>query len=250
MASPFQITGPQITGPQRTGSRGTAGNLARIALVALGLAASLAACAKRDDLSTGSLPDDYRTRHPIVIGESERSIDIPVASSDRRLPVGTREVVKGFAQTYKGAANGVVQIMLPSGSSNGAAVQSVRRDIRTALVQGGIPADRLLETRYDAGGSGDAAPVRLSFTAITASTDRCGTWPADLVRDTRENRNWENFGCASQSNLAAQIANPTDLLGPQAQSPIDAARRGQVIKDYRALATESNATITINTNSN
>ena len=222
--------------------------IARIALLSLGIAASLAACAKRDDLSTGAIPDDYRTRHPIVVGESERSIDIPIASGDRRLPVGTRQVIKGFAQTYRGSANGVVQIMLPSGSRNGAAVEAVRPDIRALLVQMGVPANRLLETRYDAAASGDAAPVRLSFTAITASTEPCGAWPEDLVKDTTQNRNWSNFGCASQANLAAQLANPTDLLGPQAQSPIDAARRGQVISDYRGLSATPNTTISITTN--
>lgn len=226
----------------------TAGSIARVALVALGLAAGLAGCANRDNPSTGSIPDDYRTRHPIIVGESERSIDIPVAASDRRLTIGTRDVIKGFAQTYKGSADGVVQIMLPRGSRNGAAIDSVRRDIRSALVQGGIPASRLLETRYDAAASGDAAPVRLSFTAITAMAGPCGAWPEDLVRDTTQNRNWDNFGCATQANLAAQIENPTDLLGPRAQSPIDAARRGQVIDDYRGIASKPNTTISFTTN--
>ncbi|TCL95723.1 pilus assembly protein CpaD [Rhizobium sp. PP-WC-2G-219] len=248
MTSVSALPQPERRSAMPFSSRIGPSRIARIALLSLCIAASLAACAKRDDLSTGGIPDDYRSRHPIIVGESERAIDIPIASSDRRLPVGTREVIKGFAQTYRGSANGVVQIMLPSGSRNGAAVEAVRRDIRAILVQTGVPANRLLETRYDAAGSGDAAPVRLSFTAITASTGPCGSWPEDLVSNTTENRNWSNFGCASQSNLAAQIANPTDLLGPQAQSPIDAARRGQVIDDYRGINSTPDTTISITTN--
>jgi pilus assembly protein CpaD len=231
-------------------SRSRNGGLHRAAFVALalGLAAGLSGCANRDQTATGSLPDDYRTRHPIIVGESERAIDIPVASGDHRLTIGTRDVIKGFAQTYTGSANGVVQIMLPSGSRNAAAADAVRREIRSILVQSGIPASRLLETRYDAAGSQDAAPIRLSFTAITASAGPCGNWPEDLTRNTIENRNWENFGCATQSNLAAQIANPTDLLGPRAQSPIDAAQRGRVIKDYRGITADPTSTTTINFN--
>ena len=107
---------------------------------------------------------------------------------------------------------------------------------------------RLSEASYQANGDGDAAPIRLSYTAITAKTAPCGNWPKDLVANTIENKNYENFGCASQANLAAQIANPMDLLGPRAMSPIDAVQRGEVIKDYRGVSTGTETTININNN--
>lgn len=207
--------------------------------------AGLAGCA-RDDTTTGSLPDDYRTRHPIVIAEAEHVIDIPIASGDRHLTIGAREVIRGFAQSYKGGSSGVVQILLPSGSPNAAAADAMRREIRATLASAGVPANKLVETRYQAGGAGDAAPVRLRYTAITAQTEPCGKWPSDLAINTMQNKNYENFGCASQANLAAQIANPMDLLGPREMSPIDAVQRGEVIKDYRGISTGT--TITINTN--
>src|SRR6478609_8128833 len=73
-----------------------------IRLLALGTllvaGAGLVGCA-RDGTTTGSLPDDYRTRHPIVIAESEHVIDVPIASGDRRLTAGARDVIRGFAQS-------------------------------------------------------------------------------------------------------------------------------------------------------
>ena len=54
--------------------------------------------------------------------------------------------------------------------------------------------------------------------------------------DNPENRNYQNFGCATQSNLAAIVANPSDLLGPRGESEIDATRRDQVITDWRENA--------------
>ncbi|HEV7322063.1 MAG TPA: CpaD family pilus assembly protein [Ensifer sp.] len=209
----------------------------RVAALAL-FGVLLAGCGTKDNLATGSIPDDYRTRHPIVLAEGERTIDIPIASGDRRLNQGTRDVIAGFAADYRNSASGVVQIMMPRGAANSHAAQAMRREIRSALVSAGVPAKRLLETSYDAGPYGDAAPVRLSYVAITAQTGPCGTWPEDLNLNTMENKNYYNFGCASQSNLAAQIANPTDLLGPRQMSPIDAEQRGQVIKDWRG--TEKN----------
>lgn len=195
---------------------------------------SLAGCA-RDTMSTGALPDDYRTRHPIVIAEAEHAIDVPVASSDRHLTKGARDVIRGFAQSYTNSATGTVQILLPRGSANAGAASALRKEIRGALVGAGIPANRLVEVTYQADAYGDAAPVRLSYTAITAKTAPCGNWPKDLVANTIQNKNYENFGCASQANLAAQIANPLDLLGPRAMSPIDAVQRGKVISDYRGI---------------
>ena len=204
----------------------------RLALGAL-VGLLLAGCANKDRLATGALPDDYRTRHPIVMTEGERTIDIPVASGDTRLTQGTRDVIRGFAAEYRNASSGVIQIMLPRGSVNGHAAQIVRKDIRRLLAAGGVSPKKMIETTYDASVTGDAAPIRLSYVAITAQTAPCGAWPEDLALNTLENRNYYNFGCATQSNLAAQIANPTDLVGPRQMSPIDAEQRGQVIDSWR-----------------
>ncbi|APG89465.1 CpaD family pilus assembly protein [Sinorhizobium americanum] len=215
--------------PTRTSAR-----MAALAIVA-GL---LAGCGSKDKLSTGSIPDDYRTRHPIVIAEGERAIDIPVASGDRRLTAGTRDVIRGFGTEYRNASSGVVQIMLPRGSANSHAAQIVRKDIRRQLAAVGVPPKRIIETSYEALAPGDAAPIRLRYVAITAQTEPCGEWPEDLTVNTLQNRNYYNFGCASQSNLAAQIANPTDLIGPRQMSPVDAAQRGEVIDAWRDAAAD------------
>ena len=71
--------------------------------------------------------------------------------------------------------------------------------------------------------------------AITAKAGPCGEWPEDLVANTMENRNYHNFGCATQANLAAQVANPMDLVQPRGMTPIDAEQRYLVIQDYREV---------------
>ena len=42
-----------------------------------------------------------------------------------------------------------------------------------------------------------------------------------------------SFGCATAMNLAAQIANPGDLVGPHRMDPADTGRRGVVFSKYR-----------------
>ena len=197
--------------------------------------AVLAGCGANPDRSaTGSIPDDYRTRHPIVLTESQHTIDVPVASGDRELTAAMRDNIRGFAMDYSSKSRGVIQIMVPQGSANAGAASILRKDIRATLVGAGVARNRIIETSYGANPEGDAAPIRLAFVAITAKTNPCGQWPEDLISNTVENNQYHNFGCATQANLAAQIANPMDLVAPRGMSPIDAERRSVVIEDYRS----------------
>lgn len=183
-------------------------------------------------MSTGAIPDDYRTRHPISLAEVEHSLDVPVATGDRSMTVGTRDVIEGFVADYRGRSSGIIRIDYPTGSSNAAAAAHLRSELRSLLRRSGIAAGRIVETRYRTDGT-SGAPIRLSFVATTAMTNPCGEWPED-IGETFSNKNYHNFGCATQANLAAQIANPMDLVAPRAMTPIDAVRRSNVIGVYRA----------------
>ena len=178
----------------------------------------------------GSIPTDYRTAHPIVVSEQEQTLDVPVASGDRRMVNGVKDIVRGFADQYRRSASGLVRIMVPHNSANAAAASIVSHQVRRVLVANGVPASLTEIVPYDAAGSYDA-PIRVAFRAMAASTTPCGHWPTDLARDDN-NGNYENFGCASQNNLAAQVANPGDLLAPRGMTPIDSERRTAVYESY------------------
>lgn len=216
-------------------SRYAGRNVTLLAMAALIAVAS--GCANPDRSTTGSLPDDYRTRHPIVVGEQERTIDIPVATGASQLTRGQSEVVAGFVSGYSAASSGTFRIILPRGSRNDAATTVAGRQIRKIATRHGVPASKVIVESY-AGNPDEAAPIRLAYYAIAASTPACGQWPDDLMVNTHENKNYYNFGCATQNNLAAQIADPSDLLGPRRMTPADATQRGQVLDRYRGAYTE------------
>lgn len=195
--------------------------------------AVLSGCGNRDRSMTNSIPDDYRARHPIVLTESEQTMDIPIATGDRTLTISVRDNIRGFAGDHAAKSRGAIQIMLPRGSANAATAHRLSKEIRATLIGAGVRRDQVIVTSYDAAGYGASAPVRLAFFAITAKAGPCGEWPEDLVTNTMENRNYHNFGCSSQSNLAAQVANPMDLIQPRGMTPIDAEQRYNVIQDYR-----------------
>ncbi|NKJ90717.1 pilus assembly protein CpaD [Rhizobium leguminosarum bv. viciae] len=195
--------------------------------------AVLSGCAgPHDQLTTGGIPDDYRARHPIIVTEAEQTVDIPVASTDRRLTIAQRDLIRGFAANYISRASGPVYVLSPQGSPNSAAAYQLRNQVRAELASRGIASSKIVNTSYAAAGAGDAAPIRLSFTGTTAITTQCGQWPKDISNDLT-NQNYYNFGCASQNNLAAQIANPEDLVAPRGMTPIDAQRRNNAIQEYR-----------------
>ncbi|AZO56550.1 MULTISPECIES: CpaD family pilus assembly protein [unclassified Mesorhizobium] len=209
-------------------------SLQALPIMAVAVSALLAGCAQRDSVAVGAIPDDYRTNHPIVIAEKNQKIDLPVGAGDRGMTGSQRDTLLGFLDGYDKSAAPTLTIQIPSGSANEVAATAAGRDFARLAVAAGIKRDRIVVVPYQAGSSEASAPVRVSYIAVRAQTDKCGRWPADLV-ETSENKHYADFGCSYQNNLAAQMANPNDLLGPRKQTTIDAERRGQVIDDYRKV---------------
>jgi pilus assembly protein CpaD len=204
--------------------------LASVSMVPI-LAALLAGCASQH-IEVGAIPDDYRTRHPITVREATEDLELFVASSDTRLTPADLTRMESFAARFRASRASVIRLGVPSGARNDAAARLVADNAAAVLRRHGISRQRILIAPYPAGGVPDVPPLLLSFNAVVAEVEPCGRWPEDLG-DTSENRNYHNFGCASQSNLAAQIADPRDLLGPRGMSEIDAERRSTVIEKYR-----------------
>lgn len=218
----------------QTRSRGAARRRPARAVHLLPLAALLLAggCANVHHVEVGAIPDDYRTRHPIVVSQAETAIDIPVVTSDGALSFANRGRVEDFADRFRASGADFIQVQLPSGSMNQYAADRVSHAIVKVLSERRIARDRIFVQPYSAVGASGPVPIRLAYTTLVAKTGPCGRWPADLA-DTSENKNYHNFGCASQQNLAAQIADPRDLLSPRGVDPIDAERRTTVLDQYR-----------------
>lgn len=124
-----------------------AGRSAFAVAALIAVAAAVSSCASpKDGMTTGSIDDDYRQRHPIVLTQAEHNVDIPVSAADRRLTLGMRDTVRGFVQDYKAHATGPIEILTPQGSMNAPAISSLRRDIRQELVASGIASPRIVDS--------------------------------------------------------------------------------------------------------
>lgn len=202
-------------------------------LMAAALTALLAGCAPPNPADlTGSVPDDYRVTHPIAISEKLDTMDIPVGVDMARLPAGFQQTIAGFAQRFIASGSGLMAIVSPVDSPNEVAAATISHEVRDILIASGVAPNEISFRGYKAGPEETGAPVRLAYNRMSAHTDACGPWTDDVNKNS-SNRNYKNFGCATQQNLAAMVENPIDLLYPRGVMPSDAARRTTVLKKYR-----------------
>jgi pilus assembly protein CpaD len=218
---------------------------AAAALAAGCIALALAGCAQRIDpyAVTGSVPEDYRTNHPILIQEQIATIDIPVSADSAHLTPQVRANVTFFAQSFLTSGADVIAVVAPSGSPNQVAAAAAAVEIEDVLRRAGVAARAIDYRVYRATAAERIAPVRLAYNRVAATTAPCRPWNDQLTVST-QNRHYGAYGCASQQNLAAMVTNPLDLLYPRGLSPSDAARRTDVLNKYRTgVETSSTATL-------
>lgn len=213
----------------------TGGSLPRLALALLALA-PLAGCATSDRLKVSAIAsDDYKVRHPIVLAQDQSSIDVfpPRAGAlDRH----TAKQIVTFGDEYLQRGQGPILVLLPRGSGVGDGRQALA-SIRAVLARSGVRA-RLTVSTYPVADPRLASPVRLSFGGLAAKVvGQCGEWPSDLGSASSvagwENRQYYNFGCATQSMIAAQAADPRDLVTPRGEEPADTLIRSHAIESLR-----------------
>jgi pilus assembly protein CpaD len=205
-------------------------------LTAAGGMAALGGCSVRDVVAVeafGSAPSDYRVNHPIAVEEAVDTLDVPVALYTDRLTDPIRANIVAFAQRYRASGSSVIAVVSPSGSPNQNVAAAIAVQIEDTLRNAGVPGDQIDYRVYHAASNERNAPIRVAFSRVVAHTAPCGPWP-DQFSVSRENRNYFNFGCATQQNLAAVVDSPLDLLYPRGLTPADAGRRATVLEKYRA----------------
>jgi pilus assembly protein CpaD len=83
-------------------------------LMIAGIGAALAGCNTTARDTTGSIPVDYRSRHPIAIKEKDRTLTLFVGAGRGGLTPMQRAEVMSFAGTWKREATGGITIDRPT----------------------------------------------------------------------------------------------------------------------------------------
>lgn len=215
-----------------TARRGSALKLAAAACLGLALAGCYRTPGAEDAYSA-----DYRARHPITLTDGERTIDIFLGRHRGGLNPGQRADVLAFARAWRREATSGILVEVPASGATARAAADSMREVHSIFAASGVPRNAVLVRGYRT--SPEAlASIKLSYSRLTAHAGPCDRWPEDLgVSDG--NRDWTNqpywnLGCATQRNLAAMVANPTDLVQPRGDAPADATRRAVALGSYRA----------------
>jgi pilus assembly protein CpaD len=202
--------------------------------------AALFVCGCNTDQQVAGVPDapaDYRLRHPISIKEADHTLELFVGSNRDTLEPAQRAQVLEFAQRWRQEATGGVIVDLPVGTSNERSAAGAMREIRSILAVSGVPPESIVVRGYHPSPR-KLATVRITYPRISAQAGPCGLWPENIGpgadRDYFENQPPWNFGCATQRNLAAMVANPADLVTPRAETPAYEMRRTTTMEAYRA----------------
>ncbi|MEM8986552.1 MAG: CpaD family pilus assembly protein [Pseudomonadota bacterium] len=204
--------------------------LIRIVSVLVGVC-SLAACAPVFNGVEQSMT--FQERHPISVDAQTMTMEITAEPGAFALSAVDKARVRAFAGVYQEKGHGPLTLTFPSGSQNVKISVAYAAEVRQTLRDAGIPWSLIEGASYRAPGDSDQSTMFLSFTRYVASTAPCGDWSGDLAKSPR-NTPWANFGCATQQNFAAMIADPRDLVEPTPTTPADAQRRAVVLEKYGA----------------
>jgi pilus assembly protein CpaD len=211
----------------------------RMAGALVGLAVALGACTHTEEgVKAVSYPDDYRQRHPIAIQETERSVVIFVGHARGGLSASQRADVLGLGQTWLREGTGAINADVPVDTPNARAAADSFREIQSLLAAAGVPPRGITVRRYHPEDPRQLAAIRLNYPKISAVAGPCGLWPEDLGPSIKnknylENKQYYNFGCAYQRNMAAMVDNPSDLEQPRSETPAYTTRRSQAFEKYR-----------------
>jgi pilus assembly protein CpaD len=157
--------------------------------------------------------------------------EIRLAVHAEGLSANQREALGAFLADWRATGGGPITLRAPLGGADPAAVGRATEGVRLQLSGGGVAASQITLASYDAGGD-PLAPLVVGRERYRVNVPRCGQEWTNITLSAN-NEAQPNFGCATTANMAAQIANPSDLLGPAPVTPADAQRRGVVLDKYR-----------------
>ena len=200
----------------------------------------LSACATTGDETTvaAQAPRTETEKWRDQIKVDGRADEIHLAVHATGVSANQDQALSALVSRWLSAQAREIVVSAPVGGSNPSAAGGMSAQVRERLTFYGAPASHVRVVGYDAAGE-FAAPLRVGFEVFTAQGPTCGAW--ENITATRNNEAYGNFGCSMAANLAAQIANPEDLIRPRDSTPIDAGRRDVVLGKYRAGETTSSA---------
>lgn len=190
---------------------------------------TLAGCMQTDEQIGWS----NRMHTQIVAQETTAELKIGDIVPGEKLGLQERQAVRAFALAYQDEGHGAVIISRPSNGPDDIAAMRASADARAIMLAEGIEQSWIAEGTYDGTGA-RSAPLIISYRTYNAVVPGCPDLSSVDFTDTSSNSALPSLGCAVAVNLAAMIADPSDLVGSQPMDPADIGRRSIVLSKYRS----------------
>lgn len=210
-------------------SRRHAGMVATASFIAVSLSGCLGYSLEEQSYHVGTTIDE---RYPIKVEQGVARLDIGVSGHDSRLSGHDEVRVAEFVREYRAQGSGPFVVARPVGGGRDIPSAGKVARIQKVLHRAGLPGDAVNYRIYKPRKGEPGSSVILTYSRFQATSPECGDWSTNSAI-AYNNRQFGNFGCATQKNLAAMVANPRDLVTPRTMDPADAARRDIVIEAYR-----------------
>lgn len=204
--------------------------------------AILCGCAQSPD----TIAYANRMHSQILAEETTADLKIGTFLAGDKLGVLERQAVKQFTASYQREGHGAVVISRPSNGPDDVSAMRAAADARAVMLAEGVDATQIAEGTYDGTGA-KSAPLILTYRTYNAVVPNCPDIAHWDLAYTGSNTSLPSLGCAVNVNLAAQLADASDLVGNQPMDAADSDRRSVVFTKYRAgekTSAEKNADAT------
>lgn len=182
---------------------------------------------------------DPQQRHPIVVAADTASLDLVVLSDRDGIDARTELDVVRFVRKYRQEGKGPLTLWLNSRNSGHRGVAAGVNDIQRVAHEAGVSA-RSVRVRERSGHGMGGQVMTLSYDRIAAIGPQCGDWSESVGRNP-ENLPYPNYGCASQRNLAAMVARPTDFIYAAQEVERGGEKRSGAYRAFRGGGAQSGA---------
>jgi pilus assembly protein CpaD len=203
----------------------------RTPLIASLACLALGACAADQGSSTLAQAQPITPTERYAIQVKPSPVELMLAAHGSGLSPAQVDALRNFMGRYNDADRGAITIKAPEHGPDQTGVYRTASSTRDFLIAQGVSPGDVQIVGYDAGGDAKA-PVRVAFVSYLAQGPVCGASWSDVTQ-THSNEPYPEFGCAVTANVAAELADPADLMHPRASDPPDAQRRATVLDKYR-----------------
>lgn len=188
-------------------------------LAMLAMVGTLAACGSGGANSNRSLDSVHQ---PVV---STAIFSFDVATVGGELPPSEQGKLNGWLDAMGTAYGDRIAIEDPSLYGKGTAAGQIRAMVaqRGLIVSDAVPVTT---------GAVPAGNLRVTITRSSARVDGCPNW-SSTSGSSEKNATSSNYGCATNANLAAMVADPSDLIKGATTDRTDPSAATKPIRVFR-----------------